>query len=221
MNIRSMEWRQFFEEQTTELIAGVVGVVFLALNKFFKKLPDAIIQRIRSVKHIDVLKAGRETNIRMNRISYEGNAMHYLLVEYTNGGDSLKRGKDVNVQVTWEEVGHKCNDCDKDCPLHGNFESLYEDWKRPTKIMGRMYNVAENTLNSNGDVSTADVDTLDLYNQKVWRSLGIQYYKEALIKHKSRGWVVLGLTYCKGMKDQMDNDDPLMTRTARNLFEYV
>jgi hypothetical protein len=100
MNIRNMKWRQFFEKQTTELILGVVGVVFLAINKFFTKLLNAIIQRIRSAKHIDILKAGRETNIIMNRISYEGNAMHYLLVEYTNGGDSLKRGKDVNVRVT-------------------------------------------------------------------------------------------------------------------------
>jgi hypothetical protein len=221
MNIRSMEWRQFFEKQTTELILGVVGVVFLAINKFFTKLLNAIIQRIRSAKHIDILKAGRETNIIMNKISYEGNAMHYLLVEYTNGGESLKKGKNINVRVTWEEIGLRCKECHKNCPLHGNFESLYEDWKRPTKIMGRIYNVAENTLNANGDVSTTDVDTLDLYNQKVWRSLGIQYYKEALIKHKSRGWVVLGLTYCKGMKDKMNNDDPLMTRTARNLFEYV
>lgn len=216
-----MEFRNFLEEQTTELIVGIAAVVFLSINKFFTKLPDAIIQRIRSTRHIDVLKAGRETNLIMGRLKHEGHAMYYHLVEYTNGGDALRKGKDINLQVTWEEVGNKCMECDKKCPLHGDFESIYEDWRRPTKITGRMYNVAEDTLNLDGDVNNTDVESLDLYNQKVWRKYKIQYYKEVLIKHKAKGWIVLGLSYCKGMKGNMNNDDSLMIRAARNLFEYV
>lgn len=214
------------ENITTSISENIilsVGVLIAALTTaviaFLRKLPSVIIEEYWARRHERILDIEGGTNVIMSKLRREGHGIFYHIVKYSDSGEALEKGEPVYIKATWEEIGDPCKYCDNPCFLKDNIKSQLPDWGggTPTTISGNWYGLTRQTIKLRGGINTTDIIYLDDINREIWKKAGIQYYKEVLVKNGSKGWKVIGVSYCKGMKKNMKVDNPLIFRSAKKL----
>lgn len=208
-----IEIQKLFEDKTIEVISVIVTALFIAINRFFKKLPGAILHRIRRGKQLDGLQKGSAINNIIRKLALDSGAIYVHLIRYHNGGP-------YKMTVEWESIGRICHNCVKQC---GNFKSikpLQSDWSgQPVSNIWSL--VIQNTIKLDGLINEVDGCNFDKLHKDIWIDAKIHSYKEIVLKHKANKdtWC-LGLSFCERFNNH-NEADIMMEMASRKLKKLL
>lgn len=206
-------------EYTNHVIAAVIGLIVTALATWFYKVPRLITEKIIEKQQLKAIQSGSKVANIIADLCQRSGALYVHIIRYHNGGDRLKEGHPVNMTVDWEAVGTACNSCANQCEFRGHRVRVQADWQSQPLDQG-WFKVVEKTISNKHEPQKWTIEEMDTKHQEIWSALGIFRFKEMFIKHKTKGFYTLGLSFCQRFKGY-DRADGHMAHAAKQLINLL
>jgi len=209
----ALDIQKLFEEKTIEIIGIIVTAIFLSLNRFFKRLPDYIFQKIRKEKQLEGLQKGSAINNVIRELALNAGAIYVHLIRYHNGGP-------YKMTVEWESLGRACPQCITKCKNYKGIPPLQNDW-RSYQLSNIWAEIVAKTIQMDGVINEVDGSGFDQLHKDMWNNYKIHSYKEVIVKHKSNKdtWC-LGLSFCQRFEDHHEAN-AMMDMARRKLKDLL
>ena len=198
---------------TKEIAKVIIAFVVFPILIFFRKLPGKLLEEYRARKSMESANRGKQIMYILSDLSNETEAIYVHVIKYLYNGGPQK------MSIEYEEPGHVCLGCTIDCPNRNGVVRLQDNWLE-VHVRKDWAVVVEETIRRRGKVNTADKEKLSDLSTQLWKDANIEIYKEAVIKHHSKGFYALGLSFCSESKTH-DEMGAKIWVASRKLEKYL